>query len=266
MSQRKAEDEDMSQKVFAKFRATSIVIFVMGVVSAGFAYSLQQRNGPQLRERKGFTLRTKTTAIPTIPRQLGPLESIESNATRYQKSDGTFKQVRTYFNAKGEIVKKEILFGIPGQGVFKINNPKGPLEFLSSMRPKEQTSYVRVNDGHSHPNFLRDAWVQGYQTYVLRFPEEDGGYFEMYCAPELDGQQLRTVSASPGGVSIEQVVEITIGDPDERVFGPLPSLLISYDHYKNQIALTQEAGNHEAAEGMKRVLNEQVAKEMKTAK
>ena len=252
----------MSHKSFARFRAISIAIFVIGAVSAGFAYTQHKRNGPQLRPRKGFTLRTKNTSMPFNPRQPGPLEITHANSTRYQRSDGTFKQVQIYYNSNDAVVKKEILFGIPGQGVFKINNPQGPLEFLSSMRPKEQASYVRVSDGHSHPNFLRDDWVQGYQTYVLRFPEDDGGYFEVYCAPELDGEPLRTVSVEPGGVSIKEVVEITLGDPDDRVFGPLPNLLVNYDLFKRKIAITEEAGNHEVAEAMKQQLDEQIAKQM----
>jgi hypothetical protein len=198
-----------------------------------------------------------------IPRQPFPREITHSDAIRYQRSDGAFKEVQTYYYANDAVAKKEILFGIPGQGVFKINNPQGPLQFLSSMRPKEQTSYVRVDDGHSQPNFVRDDWVQGYQTYVLRFPDEAGGYFEMYCAPELDGEPLRRVSVEPGGISIHEVVEITLGDPDDRMFGPLPNLPVNYEFFKHKIATTEEAGNHEAAVGMQRQLDEQIAKQVR---
>jgi hypothetical protein len=252
----------MSDKSFTRFRAVSIAIFVIGAVSAGFAYSLRNQNTPKLRPRKGFTLKTKNTVLPIMSRQAFPREITHSTSIRYQRSDGTFKEVQTYYDANDAIVKKTILFGIPGQGVFKINNNQGPLQFLSSMRPKEQASLARVDDGHSHPNFVRDDWVQGYQTYVLRFPEDDGGYFEMYCAPELDGQQLRTVAVEPGGVSIHEVVEITLGDPDEKMFGPLPKLLVNYDLFKSQIAATEEAGNHQAAEAMQRQLDQQIAKQM----
>jgi hypothetical protein len=252
----------MSNKSFTRFRAVSIAIFVIGAVSAGFAYSLRKENAPKLRQRKGFTLQTKNTSMPVIPRLTGLREITRSSSIRYQRSDGTFKEVQTYYNANGAVVKKEILFGIPGQGVFKVNNAQGPLHFLSSMSPKEQTSFARIDDGHSQPNFVRDDWVQGYQTYVLRFPEDDGGYYEMYCALDLDGEPLRRVSVSPGGVSINEVVQITLGEPDDRVFGPLPNLLVNYDLFKSKIARTKEAGNQEAAEGMQRQLDEQIAKQM----
>ena len=251
----------MSHKSFARFRAISIAIFVIGAVSAGFAYSLHKRNGPQLRHRKGFTLKMESTWIPVIPRQPGPLERVSAKSIRYQRSDGTFKGVGVYYNASGIVVKKDIALGIPGQGVFSINNSHGPLNFLSSMPPKEKTSYVPITDGHNYPNFLRDDWVQGYQTYVLRFPDEEGGYVEMYCAPELDGQELRTVSVSPGGVSIDEVVQITLGDPDDRVFGPLPNVLVNYDLFKRKIAVMEEAGKHDSAVAMQRELDEQIAKQ-----
>lgn len=252
----------MSHRSFARCRAISIAIFVIGAVSAGFAYSLRKANGPTLRQRKGFILTTKTTTTPVIPRQSLPREITHSNSIRYQRSDGTFKEVQTYYDSNDALVKKEILLGIPGQGVFKINNPQGPLQFLSSMPSREESSFVHIVDGHSHPNFVRDEWVKGQQTYVLRFPDQDGGYFEMYCAVELDGEPLRRVTVSPGGVSIGELVEITRGDPDDKVFGPLPKLLVNYDLFKNKIAKTREAGNYEVAESMQRQMDEQVAKQM----
>jgi hypothetical protein len=204
----------------------------------------------------------KGTTIPVIPRQLDPREITHTTTTRYQRSDGTFKQERIYYNANDTVVKKDILFGVPGMGVFKLNNPQGPLEFLSSMSPKDKTSYVRVDDGHGQPNFVRDEWVQGHQTYVLRFTDDDGGYLETYCAPEIDGQPVRRVNVSPGGVSIQEVVQITFGDPDDKVFGPLPNLAVNYELFKKKIAKTKEAGNYEAAEALQQQLDAQIAKQM----
>lgn len=252
----------MSHKSFARFRAISVAIFVIGAVSAGFAYSLRKPNAPTLKPRKGFILTTKSTVILTISRPSVAREITHSNSIRYQRSNGTFKEVQTYYDANNAVIKKTIIFGIPGQGVFSLTNPEGPLQFLSSMRPKEEASLVRVDDGHTHPNFVRDEWVKGYQTYVLRFPDADGGYFEMYCAPELDGEQLRTVAVEPGGISIREVVGISLGDPDERVIGVLPNLPVGYDIFQQKLATARESGNSEVAEGMQRQLDEQLAKPM----
>jgi hypothetical protein len=253
----------MSHKSFARFRAISTAIFVVGAVSAGFAYSLHKRNGPQLRHRKGFTLRMKSTAIPVTPRQPEPLEITHKDTIRYQRSDGTFKEVTTYYNSSDAVVKKDIVFGIPGQGVFSVNNPQGPLNFLSAMPPKEKSSYVRDDDGHWQPNFLKDDLVQGHQTYVLHFPDQDGGYTDMYCALDLDGEPIRQVTVESYGVHISEAVQIIPGDPDDNVFGPLPNLLINYDTFKRKMATMEEAGNHEAAQSMQRELDEQIASQMK---
>ena len=248
----------MSDKSFVRFRAISIAILVTGVLSAGFAYSLHRVNGPQLRHRKGFTLRTRDTNVLFVPRlQPFPNEIAYADTIRYQKSDGTFKEVT------GAVVRKQITIGIPGQGVFSIDNPHGPLNFLSSMPPKEERSYVPVTDGHNQPNFLKDDWVQGYQTYVLRFLDQEGGYTDMYCALELDGEPIRTVTVSPNGISLNEVVQIKLGDPEDKVFGPLPHLLVTYDHFKSKIAAMEEAGKHDSAEAMRRELDEQIAKQMK---
>ncbi|HKY30312.1 MAG TPA: hypothetical protein VJM12_20440 [Pyrinomonadaceae bacterium] len=251
----------MSHKSFSRFRLISIAIFVAGVVSIGFAYSFRPGQGPAQRQRKGFTLRTKTTTAPTTPRETGPREGVSSQTIKYQKSDGTFKQVTTYYNADGAVVKKQIVLGIPGQGVFGINNPQGPLDFLSAMPPKEKSSYVTVDDGHRQPNFVRDDWVQGYKTYVLRFPDQDGGYLELYCAPEFDGQPIKEVNVSAGSTSITELVQITLGDPDDRAFGRLPKTLISYDLFKQKIAAMEAIGKNDAAKAMQRELDEQIAKQ-----
>jgi hypothetical protein len=110
---------------------------------------------------------------------------------------------------------------------------------------------------------LKDDWVQGYQTYVLRFLDQEGGYTDMYCALELDGEPIRTVTVSPNGIFLEEAVQIKLGDPDDRVFGPLPNLLVNYDHFKSKIAAMEEAGKHDSAEAMQRELDEQIAKEIK---
>jgi hypothetical protein len=251
----------MSEKSFTRLKLISITVFILGLVSAALALSLHQTNGKKLRQRKGFTLVTKQISILNSGTKDGLPVVTQTTTTRYQKSDGTWKQVRTYSDANGKVIKKDIGMGIPGQGVFKLNKAQGTLEFLSSMAPKEVASYVPITDGHTDPSFLKDDWVQGYQTYVVRFPDQDGGYVELYCAPELDGQIVRKVSVSPYEVAVEEMLEIKPGDPDERAFGSLPKWLVNYDLFKEEIATMEERGSHETAEAMRRELAEQIARQ-----
>jgi hypothetical protein len=254
----------MSHKSFAKIRVISITLFVGGLVSAAATYSWQRRDAVKLRPATGFTIVTRQTTTftdPTIKKGPDQIEHVIS--IRYQKSDGTWKQITTYRNRIGATIKKDIGFGIPGRGVFQIDKARGVLNFLSPMPPREKTSFVPITDGHASPNFLRDDWVQGYATYVLRFTDDDGGgYVDMYFAPELDGQPLRKVTVFKGGVGIEEAIQIKLGDPDSRAFGSLPEWLVDYDRFKEKIQAMEEHGKPEIAESLRRQLQQQLLKQV----
>jgi len=179
---------------------------------------------------------------------------------RYQRSDGSWRQIRKYYNGLGQIIKKDLGFAVPGRGVFRIDQERGVLDFLSSMPTKEKTSYVVITDGHDDPHFVRDDNVQGYATYVLRFSDKDG-YTDLYYAPQLDGEIIKEVHVSGNSVAINELIQITLGDPDDRVFASLPRLVVNYDHFKEKIAAMEEGGKHEAAEAMRRQLEEELAKD-----
>lgn len=251
----------MRHRFVSTFRAVAIVVLVGGIVSAAFSYVLRKPIPTALHRRKGFTMRSKNISSPPWDHKPFEKEIASSESVRYQRSDGTFKEVRKYFNNKGVLVKKDLTLGIPGQGVFALRDPKGPLIFLSSF--PTNIPVVADPSGHSQRNFVREDVVHGHSVFVLGFHETDGGYVEMYCAPDLNDEVLRTVMESPGGCSVEEVTELVEGDPDNSVFGPLPNLLVSYDLFKWQIANAEEAGNHEVAEGMRQQLNEQIAREMR---
>lgn len=251
----------MSHRVFARFRLISISLFVFGLVSVAVAFSINQSSGNKLRHRKGFTLIRRETAQPFNGPPDGARVIVYSISTRYQKSDGTWKQIQTYYNSKDQVVKKDIGVGIPGQGVFKADLSNRVLEFLSSMPSVEKSSYVSIYDARSDPHFLKNDSVHGFETYVLHFPEEDGGYIDLYCAPELDNTPIREVSVSPKGIGITEVVDVKFGDPDDRVFNGLPKWLIHYDRFKQKIATMEENGNHLAAEALRKEMEEQIAKQ-----
>jgi|GEM_PF-1109347 len=253
----------MSHRTFVRFRLISIILFVLGLVSVAVALSYHQANSSNLRHRKGFTLTTRDSAVPINPPPDSPKIIKYSVSVRYQKSDGTWKEVRKYFNSKDELVKKDIGMGIPGQGVYRLNMATHELEFLSSMPPKEKTSFIKISDGSDQPNFVRNEVVHGYETYVLRFPEDDGGYREIYYAPDLDGAAIKHVSVSPLGVGVEEIVGVKLGEPDERAFNGLPNWLVNYDHFKQKIATLEEAGKHETAEALRKELAAQIAKQEK---
>lgn len=251
----------MSERTLTKFKILSIAIFILGLVSAAFAFSLRQTNGKKPRHRKGFTVITKETAILINGgRQLVP-EIFQYTRIRYQRSDGAWKDVRVARDATGKLQRKDITVGVPGQGVFKVNRNQATLDFLSSMQPSDVTSYVPTKNWYRDPHFLKDDWVQGYQTHVLRFPDPEGGYVDMYFAPELDDALVRRVDVMPAGVAVEELFEVKFGEPDENSSGMLPGWLVKYDQFKQKIASLEESGQHQTADALRRELTEQIAKQ-----
>lgn len=183
---------------------------------------------------------------------------------RYQKSDGTWKEVRTAYKTNGKVLREAIQFGIPGRGAFEVDKRHGVLDFISSMPPKEVTSYVPITDGHEHPRFIRHDIVQGYKTYVLHYVVgEDGSYEDEYYAPDLDGYPIKSFKFASYGSSITEAMQITLGDPDESVFGSLPNWLVDYDRFKKSIQAIEDDGHHETAEAMRRELEKEPTKKIR---
>jgi hypothetical protein len=250
---KRKEKLKMSNRLITKFKVISIALLLVGLLSVTVAFSVQKSDGKT--PRRGFTLVTKATSVPSDGSQyIGYTINV-----RYQKSDGTWRQVRTTRNADGKVLKRDITVGIPGQGVFKVNKDQAALDFLSSMPAKEITSYVRVSDGRNDPSYFKDDWVAGYKTHVLRFFGDDGGYTDLYCAPDLDGQVIKMVAVTPYGTSVEEPIEIKLGNPDERAFGSLPKWLVKYDQFKQKIASLEEKRKHETAEALRREMAQHIA-------
>jgi hypothetical protein len=248
-----------------KFKLLTVVLLAIGVVSAGVAYSLQRANGVKLRHAKGLTIVTKETVTMNDPSmQAAPQQADYIITARYQKSDGTWKEVRTAYKSNGAVLRKDIGFGIPGQGSYQVDTAQGVLNFLSPMPPREVTSYVQITDGHENPGFLRNETVQGYNTYIVHnLVADDGSYEDGYYAPDLDGSLIKSFKFAPYGSSITEAIQITLGDPDESVFSSLPNWVIDYDHFKKKIQAIEDDGQHETAEALRRDLELELAKHIK---
>jgi hypothetical protein len=250
----------MNKAFSRRMRVLSIALFVMGVVSAVIAYALPQK-GPKTRPAKGFTIVTKETIKLNDPKeQANPQQSDYVITVRSQKSDGTFKEVRTAYKNDGKVIRQQITFGTPGDGVFQ-DTGKGELEFLSAMPSTEITSLVPIVDSHSDPRFVREEVVQGYNCYVLRYEvDKDGSYEEEYYAPELDNYAIRSVKVAPYGVSTTEMVQLTLGNPADDVFTSVPKKPVKYDAFKNKMKALEDDGKQEAADAMRRDLEHRLSK------
>jgi hypothetical protein len=225
----------MNKSLSRRIRVLSIVLFVSGVVSAVIVYALPQK-GPKMRPAKGFTIVTKEMIKMNDPKaQANPRQSDYVITVRSQKSDGTWKEVRTSYKNDGKVIREQTAFGIPGDGVFQ-DSGNGELEFLSAMPGTEVTSFVPIIDGHSDPMFVREEMVQGYNCYVLHYEvDKNGSYEEEYYAPELDNHPIRSVKVAPYGVSTTDMIQLTFGNPADDIFTLAPRKPVKYDAFKNKM-------------------------------
>jgi len=249
----------MFNRTLIRIKFIATLLFIVGLVSAAVAYAVNRSNGVKLKPATGFTLVTRETIIPNFTGE--PLELNYRVTTRHEKSDGTWKQVRSYYKSEGKSFREDIAFGIPGEGVFQVDQNRGTLNFVSGMGPKEQTSYVAVTDDHLHPNFLKDDVVLGYATHVLRFPDQDGGYVDLYRAPDLNNRTIRKISVSSKGISVVDAVQITVGNPEDKVFENLPMWHVRYERFQDKVKGMEEIGKPDVAEAMRQELKRQSKKD-----
>ena len=228
------------RRVVDKFRALSLVMLVLGLATASLAV-WRLRTPAQVGP--GFILHSKMTFTPANG---GPTE-VRASRVRYQKSDGSFKQITNYLNADGKPSRTDTLMGILGRGVFEFTENDKTITFVSAMRSQiPPTSESELRKIHHH-NTLRDATVLGYKTLVVRLPgDSPDSYTELYHAIDLQGFQVKTISVSDAGTMTIEPTKIETLELSEENF-ELPKLPISYERFEEKIKAMEESGQKETA-------------------
>jgi hypothetical protein len=242
----------MSGATSKRLRTFSATILLVGLVTAAVAFTLNQVR--KTRQVLAFTIVSKRTFTPGDggePRQ-------ELTMTRYQKSDGTWKQVVTYLNPDGTVAKNSMAFGQPGRGVFQVDEAKKEMSFVSPM--EKPIAELPLSDLRGDPGFVKKSSVLGYETSVLRSTEEDGSgdYEEVYYAPAFHNLSLKTVSFSKRGISTLEAVKIEIGEPAAQEFSSLPDWDVKYDRFQEKIKVLEDRGRQETAEQMRQELQKRL--------
>ena len=193
-----------------KYRSLSLIVFLLGVASVTYAYFISQSAA---QYASGFTLTSKMTLRPSGSNT----SQTTGSRVRYQKSDGSFKQITTYLKADGTPGKTITLVGVLGRGVFEFTDNAVRMEFLSPMRSEIPVkSEAEIKDIHHH-NRLRDEVVQGYKTLVVRLPGESPNSFtELYHAFALQDFPIKTVNVTDAGVLTIEPTKIELGEPSEK--------------------------------------------------
>lgn len=229
-----------------KLRILALTIFGLGVVSVSFAYfSNRQPQG----NAQGFTLHSTmtTTAVGGNPLKTG-------SRVRYQRSDGSFRQVTTYYNPDGSTSRTDILFGQPNRGVFLVQEKTKTIEFVSSLSPK--SIVLSEADLHAgHRNIVREETVMGYKVLVARLGD-DSSFTELYHAPALMGFQIKTVSVGPTGTMTIEPNKIVLGNPSDSDLKDIPKYPVAYNLYEEKIKVLEDRGESEVAKQMRETLRE----------
>ena len=233
-----------------QLKILSVTVLLTGIVVAGLAYVMKQKQASAAQPvlpRLGFTLASRQVLTG---REL-PEPVLRATQVRYQRVDGAFRQVTTYYREDGSRRNEDNVFGMPGLGVFQVDTKKGVLIFLSPM------TEGRLGASGSFKPDARQEVVMGYKTYVLRFPEgESQQYKEVYYAPDLQSLPIKHVFVSNNLVETLEPVSIDIGDPDEEVFKAIPKLPVSYDYFEFKIQEAESMNQYQAASEMRRQLQE----------
>ncbi|HXM46698.1 MAG TPA: hypothetical protein VN956_02440 [Pyrinomonadaceae bacterium] len=182
-----------------------------------------------------------------------------ANITRFQRSDGNWKEVVTYYNEDRSIRGTTTTLGITGRGVFKVNDDVQKLFFLSPMY--HASHEINEDQLRKTGQFARDAVVLGFPVIVQRTPSGDEtGYTEFYLAPSLGGTMVRqVVFHADGSYSVVDAETIKVGEPSESEFGVIPNYPVDYALYERFIKDADSQGDHELANKMRQVLEQQKA-------
>jgi len=227
-----------------KLRLASLGVLGLGVVALILSY---QSRATSQEGRQGFTLYSTMT---TIMQDGSP--AITGTRIRYQRADGSFKQVTTYLAPDGTVTKTDILFGSPNRGVFLVEERAKKIEFISSL--SEKSIALSEEDLHSsHRNIVREETLMGYKVLVARVGD-DSTYTELYHAPSLMGFQIKTVSASPESTLKIEPTKIVLDNPAASEIANVPRYPMSYALFEEKIKTMEDRGNAEAAQQMRETL------------
>ncbi len=216
----------MKTSLFSKtFKTLLMVVFILGLLTVGLAYTIRYARKPSAPV--GFKMTSTQTYTPT-----GGKARVTATVERFQKADGTFKSVYTYYNPDGSVQRTNSSFGQAGRGVFRVDEKSKTSTFLSPMPAKKPIFTEDIL--RSDPNFVREEIVLGYKTFVSRLPDDDSSdYTELYRAIDFQGLAIKMVDVSSGGTNVLEPTKIEIGEPDAKIF-EAPDYPINYEEYKQK--------------------------------
>jgi hypothetical protein len=229
----------------------SIIVFVIGVLIAGITYGFDFTNQASAQD-----IKIKFVSKTSFPGQNSPV--ITSTRVRLLRADNSIKDETTYYRPDGSIITKNVTYAIPNLGVFDVHEKDRQLFFVAP-RPFNLPVFSEQRIRQS-PQFAGEAMVAGYRTLVTRQLLPNNSIEEMYNAPDLNGEFLKTVSivnnaeGKPDHITTFEAVEIRRESISNAEFGILPNYPINYSGYKNKIQALESTGQHQLANDLRQAI------------
>jgi len=234
-----------------KYISALIAIISVGVVAWGGSARESMRTpveaAPQA-QAPAFTLTTSHTLGTADGR-----ERLQSTQQRFQRSDGAYKLVQTFYSADGTKVGMQTYFGFIGFGVFRLDQAGQRLVFTGPLiddRQEDVEKFLR-----QHELFTREESVAGVSTVVWRQQEPgEAEFVEEYRAPSLGGLLIKTVKVSAHGRETFEPTAINMGEPAASLFNELFAYRVDYSSYERQVGQMEKKNEPQTALLMQQLL------------
>ena len=169
-----------------------------------------------------FTLYSRHSALID-----GQPQDQVATIVRYVRGDGAWKELKTRSDGS-----HQLSFGIPGKGVFRVDEKNKELVYLSAMATDRASVAAGVKTG-------KVDYVLGIPTIVSREDRDDGSYFEAHHAPTLGGTMLKLLAGDKHITNITEATSIVLGEPRASEFASLPDYPISHAAYEEKMKAAQ---------------------------
>lgn len=233
-------------------RYLAIVILILGVVSTSIGLEVRRHRQHSYRESTTppFTMVSRQTFLTRSPADKGLLNAMK---VRFQRSDGNWKEVTTYYKQDGAVLTISKEFGITSRGVFEVHDNTRTLLFLS---PKRHSVHAMDEEEfRQSAEFRREDTVLGFNVLVQHMANADAES-ELAFAPALGGALLKVIDAGSAGFTVIEPLKIDLGEPSESEFADIPDYPFDYRFYEGQIKSEESRGHREVASRMREVLHQ----------
>ncbi len=195
----------------------------------GFSVFLASRFGPSSvgagREEPtatGFTMVSQQFRILDDETRL-----LKGIWTRYQRSDGAFRQDNAHVMPDGELVVMNSSISVPGEGYVRAVRGRGVIDerpgqaATAPFATLESIDYMKSNPRLGY-RVLGTESILGFETYIVEQTKPGGHQSKRNLAPELLGFPIRLEIDD----MLVEPLSIVLGEPDPQVFDLEQALLM----------------------------------------